>query len=91
MPQLLTLPPRQSGSQAARWLAPEAKFTPLTRAKLAALELMVPGCLAHGCSQLPRLAVNASLAFSLIYFFPSVCVRAADLHLNCSLKGAESG
>lgn len=79
------LPQRQSGTQGVCWLAPQAKFTLLTRAKLAALEVMVPGCLAHCCSQLPCLAVNSGPAFS-VFFFSSVCVRASDLSLNCCVK-----
>lgn len=67
--QLLTLPQKQSGARGACWLAPEAKITPLTRAKLAAPEVMVPGCLAHCCSQLPCLAVNSGLEFSVGFFF----------------------
>lgn len=83
LPQLLTLPQRQPGTRGACRLAPEAKFTPLTRAKLAALELLVPGCLAHCCSQLPCLAVNCGSAISPFFFFHLVV-----LGLQISVKTA---
>ena len=65
-------PQRWGGTQGTRWLASEATFTQLTRPWLAALKVMVPGCLAHCCPLLPCTAGRCSTTSSHVSIFPSL-------------------
>lgn len=67
-----TWPQRWGGTQGTRWLASEATFTQLTRQWLAALKMMVPGCLAHCCPLLPCTAGKYSTSSSQVSIFPSL-------------------